>query len=369
MSLIRSFQSGQALSLRPDLIRNKAWAEELGKLVDAVGAFSDKEAMKIMKSELADLYPRLEVTKSTWKKAARKTKKNRRLTGVERMVENDPILNMFEFYNNNRAVASASIGQVYKAKIRRGPQLEVAIGKEEAAKWGGRTVAIKIQRPDVEASASLDMYLLRRTAMWLSAFRGGDLPAIADQFGMQLFGELDYIREADNCERFRELYSSWGDVEVPSACRALTRTRVLVMEWIDGEKGPWPGQAGLEMVSIGLRCSVDQLMCTGLFHADPHRGNMLKTPEEKLALIDFGSMSDITEEERYGLFGLVIGLQNKDLPLVTENLLKVSSSISESLFLSLSASYGLTLVVLYSLGFWRIRHNWINSSPAFELLC
>lgn len=50
---------------------------------------------------------------------------------------------------------------------------------------------------------------------------------------------------------------------------------------------------------------------------------MLKTPEGKLALIDFGSVADIDEEERYGLFGLVIGLQNKDLPLVTENLLKV----------------------------------------------
>jgi predicted unusual protein kinase regulating ubiquinone biosynthesis (AarF/ABC1/UbiB family) len=318
-------QSGQALSLRPDLIRNKLWAEELGKLVDAVGSFSDKEAMIIMKRELADLYPRLKVTKAIWEGKTRKTRKDRPLSSVERLVDKDPLLSMFEFYNDNKAVASASIGQVYKARIRRGPQLEAAIGKDEAAKWGGRMVAIKVQRPDVEASASLDMYLLRRTAMWLSKFRGGDLPSIADQFGFQLFGELDYIREADNCERFRELYGSWKDVEVPAACRALTRKRVLVMEWVDGEKGPWKGKDGLEMVSIGLRCSVDQLMCTGLFHADPHRGNMLMTPQGKLALIDFGSMSDITEEERYGLFGLVIGLQNKDLPLVTENLLKVCS--------------------------------------------
>lgn len=241
--------------------------------MDAVGSFSDKEAMRIMKQELADLYPRLEVTKTSWKDQMKKKKaKNKRLSSVERVVEKDPILSIFEFYNDNKAVASASIGQVYKAKIRRGPQLEAAIGKEEAAKWGGKTVAIKVQRPDVEDSASLDMYLIRRTATWFSKFRGGDLPAIADQFGMQLFGELDYIREADNCERFRELYGSWEDVEVPAACQALTRKRVLVMEWVDGEKGPWGGKDGLEMVSIGLRCSVDQLMCTGLFHADPHRG-------------------------------------------------------------------------------------------------
>ena len=94
------------------------WAEELGKLVDAVGSFSDKEAMRIMKRELEDLYPRLKVTKSTWKDSIRRKKKGRRLTGAEKIVEKDPILSMFEFYNDNKAVASASIGQVYKAKIR-----------------------------------------------------------------------------------------------------------------------------------------------------------------------------------------------------------------------------------------------------------
>lgn len=266
-----SHQSGQALSLRPDLLRNKIWAEELGKLVDAVGSFSDKEAMRIMQRELADLYPRLKVTKSSWKGATVPKRKanGKRLTNVEKFVEKDPVLSLFDFYNDNVAVASASIGQVYKAKIRAGPQLEAAIGKQEAANWGGKTVAIKVQRPDVEDNASLDVYLLRRTAMWLSKFRGGDLPAIADQFGVQLFGELDYIREADNCERFRSLYGGWDDVEVPSACLALTRKRVLVMEWVEGTKGPWKGDEGLNMVSIGLRCSVDQLMCTGLFHADP----------------------------------------------------------------------------------------------------
>lgn len=58
-------------------------------------------------------------------------------------------------------------------------------------------------------------------------------------------------------------------------------------------------------------------------HYSPHRGNLLKTPDNKLGLIDFGSVVDIDEDFRYSLFGLVIGLQNKDLPLVTENLLKL----------------------------------------------
>ena len=63
---------------------------------------------------------------------------------------------------------------------------------------------------------------------------------------------------------------------------------------------------------------------------DPHRGNLLKTSDGKLAFIDFGMMADIDEADRYGLFGLVIGLQNKDIPLVTENLLKVSYERNEN---------------------------------------
>jgi predicted unusual protein kinase regulating ubiquinone biosynthesis (AarF/ABC1/UbiB family) len=136
--------------------------------------------MKIVKEEFEDLQPRMKVTKKTWVDQF-KRRKGAAVSKLEKLVASDPILSLFEFDNDNKAVASASIGQVYKAKIRRGPQLEAAIGKENAAKWGGKTVAIKVQRPDVTTSASLDMYLLRRTAMWLSKMRGGGLPAIADQ--------------------------------------------------------------------------------------------------------------------------------------------------------------------------------------------
>mmetsp|Transcript_8954 Transcript_8954/g.14783 ORF Transcript_8954/g.14783 Transcript_8954/m.14783 type:complete len:774 (-) Transcript_8954:422-2743(-) len=316
-------KSGQALSLRPDLLKSKLWADELGKLVDEVGSFPDVDAMNIMRDELSDLLPRLKNVKrneaTSKQRLVTKGKKSR----LQRLVESDPILSLFEFYNDFRVVASASVGQVYKAKLRRGPALEAILGKADAAKWGGKTVAIKIQRPDVAASAALDMYLIRRTAMWLSKFRGGDLVSIADTFGMQLFGELDYVREAQNCERFRALYGGWEDVVVPQACTSLTRKKVLIMEWVEGTKGPWIGPDGIEMVRIGLRCSTDQLLRTGLFHADPHRGNLLRTPKGHLAVIDYGMMADIPESDRYGLIGLVLGLKNKDIALATENLLSL----------------------------------------------
>jgi predicted unusual protein kinase regulating ubiquinone biosynthesis (AarF/ABC1/UbiB family) len=273
-------KSGQALSLRPDLVKNTYWCEELGKLVDAVGGFADVDAMQILQEQLSDLKPRIVRAEQDRASSFSNNNINSRRrpnsatqsppSRLQKLVDSSPVLRLFEFANDGRAVASASIGQVYKARIRPGLALEAAVGIEQAARWGGRTVAIKIQRPDAEASASLDMYLLRRTAMWLSHFRGGDLPTIADAFGVQLFGELDYVREANNCDRFFELYSDWDDIVIPEACSALTRRKVLVMSWVEGEKGPWKGQDGLAMVGIGLRCSVDQLMNTGLFHAGTH---------------------------------------------------------------------------------------------------
>ena len=140
--------------MRPDILRNKIWAEELGKLVDAVGAFSDYEAMEIMKKELKDILPRMKVTKNTWNKSFQK-RKGEAVSRIEKLVAREPILSLFEFYNGNQAVASASIGQVYRAKIRRGPQLEAAIGKENAAKWGGKIVAIKVQVSNCELIGEL----------------------------------------------------------------------------------------------------------------------------------------------------------------------------------------------------------------------
>jgi predicted unusual protein kinase regulating ubiquinone biosynthesis (AarF/ABC1/UbiB family) len=179
-------KTGQALSLRPDILKNDIWAEELGKLSDAVGSFSDKLALQILCSELKDIAPKIEERQKSLGLVRQKS------IG---QTSNSIILDLFEFYNDKSAVASASIGQVYKAKVRRGSLLEAAIGKDEANYWGGKTVAIKVQRPDAARSASLDMYLLRRAAEWLSLWRGGDLTSIADQ--VSVFGVLKNITHSE----------------------------------------------------------------------------------------------------------------------------------------------------------------------------
>ncbi len=98
------------------------------------------------------------------------------------------------------------------------------------------------------------------------------------------------------------------------------------------------------------------------------RGNLLMTPDMKLAFIDFGMMADVNEEDRYGLVGLVIGLQNKDLPLITENLLKVFPIANLwKLHLRIFVSHSLSLSHYLSSVFSVIQHSWTNWFLDFEL--
>jgi len=125
MHLVRSksvalIKSGQALSLRPDLLKSKIWAEELGKLVNEVGSFPDLDAMNIMREELSDLLPRIKNARRLESKKKTKQKKTigpGKKTRLSRLVESDPVLSLFEFYNDYRVVASASIGQVVSRVI------------------------------------------------------------------------------------------------------------------------------------------------------------------------------------------------------------------------------------------------------------
>ena len=109
-------KSGQALSLRPDLLKSKIWAQELGKLVDEVGSFPDIDALNIIRDELSDLLPSIKNARKVEQQSSSKRKSSKQKRGrrnkLTRLVESDPILSLFEFDNDVRTVASASIGQV-----------------------------------------------------------------------------------------------------------------------------------------------------------------------------------------------------------------------------------------------------------------
>ncbi|MBO9999217.1 MAG: AarF/ABC1/UbiB kinase family protein [Cyanobacteria bacterium SID2] len=269
---------GQALSTRPDLVP-PLYLEELGKLQDQLPPFPNEVAYHFIEEELGapphEIYAEL----------------------------------------SENPVAAASLGQVYKGKLKT-----------------GETVAVKVQRPDLLERVALDIYLLRTLAQWaqnnIKRLRS-DLVAIMDEFATRIFEELDYSHEARNAERFADLYSHIPGIYVPCIYEDYTRRRVLTMEWITGTKLTniealrEQGIDAKHIIEIGVQCSLRQLLEHGFFHADPHPGNLLAMPDGRLAYLDFGMMSEVKTYQRYGLIEAVVHLVNRDFDGLAQDYVKL----------------------------------------------
>ncbi|MEL6935854.1 MAG: AarF/ABC1/UbiB kinase family protein [Cyanobacteria bacterium J06633_23] len=269
---------GQALSTRPDLVP-PAFMEELVKLQDQIPPFPNEIAFRLIKEDLGQTPD-----------------------------------NIYAEISPN-PVAAASLGQVYKGKLKT-----------------GEDVAIKVQRPGLTAQITRDIYLLRRFAQWacdnLSVVRS-DLVSIMDEFGTRIFEEMDYTHEGENAQRFESLYGYIPDIIVPTIYTELTARRVLTMEWINGTKLTEPaileakGLKATEIVEIGVQCSLRQLLEHGFFHADPHPGNLLVTDDGKLAYLDFGMMCDVESYQRYGLIEAIVHMVNRDFDGLANDYVKL----------------------------------------------
>ena len=269
---------GQALSTRPDLVP-PAFMEELVKLQDQIPPFSNEIAFRLIKEDLGQ-------------------------TPEEIYAEISP-----------NPVAAASLGQVYKGKLKTGEE-----------------VAIKVQRPGLTAQITRDIYLLRRLAQWacdnLSIVRS-DLVSIMDEFGARIFEEMDYTHEGKNAQRFESLYGYLPNIIVPQIYTELTARRVLTMEWINGTKLTEPtvleakGLQATEIVEIGVQCSLRQLLEHGFFHADPHPGNLLVTDDGQLAYLDFGMMCTVENYQRYGLIEAIVHMVNRDFEGLANDYVKL----------------------------------------------
>lgn len=122
--------------------------------------------------------------------------------------------------------------------------------------------------------------------------------------------EMDYRTEANNGLKFRQLYGGIPDVLVPEMYLDYTTRRVLVMEWVEGQKLSEVND--LYMVEVGTYCSFNQLLEYGFYHADPHPGNLLRTYDGKLAYLDFGMMGEFKQELRNGFIEACLHLVNRD---------------------------------------------------------
>ncbi|HEY9708539.1 MAG TPA: AarF/ABC1/UbiB kinase family protein, partial [Oculatellaceae cyanobacterium] len=258
---------GQALSTRPDLVP-PIFLDELSLLQDQLPPFPNEVAYRFIEEELGDRPDKI-------------------------YAELTP-----------QPVAAASLGQVYKGKLKT-----------------GETVAVKVQRPGLAKRIALDIYILRRLAQWaqnnIKQVRS-DLVAIMDEFGTRIFEEMDYTQEGHNAEHFAKLYGHLPDIYIPRIYWQYTGRRVLTMEWITGikltnmEAIKAQGVDARHLIDVGVQCSLRQLLEHGFFHADPHPGNLLATPEGKLAYLDFGMMSEVKPDQRYGLIEAVVHLVNRD---------------------------------------------------------
>jgi len=238
---------GQALSIRTDLIP-EAYALELRKLQDAVPPFNNDEAKDILRESL----------------------------GVSNLNE------VFKTISSD-AIASASIGQVYKGQL-----------------LDGKEVAIKIQRPNILSDIALDLYILRllsplqvRISNAVNKIKTTpeDIQLaldLVDEWGRGFIQEVDYRLEATNTQNFIEAMERRGLVSVtaPAVVENLSSSRVIVTEWIDGtrlDKANTPDVPRL--CSVAINAYLTMLLDTGVLHCDPHLGNLLRTKDGKLCIL------------------------------------------------------------------------------------
>ena len=302
---------GQALGSRPDVVPTSL-AAALCTLQDEMQPFDSDLAKDIIVSELMGYDGGGESASSI------------SLQNVEALIES----------LTDVPVAAASIGQVYKAKLP-----------------GKGDVAVKVQRPGVRKLVERDTELLLTLATFLES-----LPALPSQrsdndgsssstaptnkparlintqlvsatqeFMSRIFEELDYRNEAANIEKFANLYSEYNgsspdvSVIVPQVYLDWCTENVLVMEWIDGSKLTDVQTAGkskdknaqdsteenLALVKVAIDSTLSQLLITGILHADPHAGNLLKVQRDDgtvtLGYLDFGLLSTIPEQVRDAL--------------------------------------------------------------------
>ena len=275
---------GQALSTRPDLVRQD-WLTELTNLQDNLPPFENKIALKIIEEDLgASAYE------------------------------------LFEEFPDS-PIASASLGQVYKAKTK-----------------NKSFCAVKVQRPNLYFLIRRDIVILKILATSFSPLLplniGVGIGEIIDEFGKALFEEIDYEMEGKNAQKFAALFQTNPNVFIPKLEKDFSSKRVITTSWIEGVKlrdRKILEQNNLIPASFIKTCVISglqQLFEHGYFHADPHPGNMFAlkggtSDSGNLAYVDFGMMDSISNSDRLTLIKAIVHLINEEYLMLAKDFQKL----------------------------------------------
>ena len=257
---------GQTLSQRPDLIGEEA-ADALKSLQMQNAPFPDEVAWRTIAEDLqfdGPLAPN-HPSQST--------------------CEDPDARPLFKEFTDG-PIAAASLGQVYKAVT-----------------WDGVEMAVKVQRPRVMRQVALDwtVWSLCLSALKRAWGSKANLAEIADEVGVGVFKELDYVNEARNMDEFNAKHKWLGFVRAPKWYPEFTgapgTAKVLATEWIDGKQiSELPPEQRLVMAQMAVEACVAQLTYTGFVHADPHEGNLLLDQKDgSLVFLDFGLVSTVED--------------------------------------------------------------------------
>lgn len=210
-------------------------------------------------------------------------------------------------------VAAASLGQVHKATLA-----------------DGTKVAVKVMRPGIEEIVTLDLATLRVLIAFARRFtkvgKFVDLKDVYEEFEDVITLELDYEKEAQHIEKFRENFVGFPGVTVPEVYGDYSTSKMLVMEFIDGLKINEINaldDAGInkhKLAKILYLSYLQQLLEDGFFHADPHPGNILVKADGTIAYIDFGMVGNISNSMKENMFKLAMSVYLKDSNGVVDSL-------------------------------------------------
>jgi len=271
---------GQALSMRPDFLSSE-YIDELSKLQDKVPPCSFPEVADVIRIDFGN--------------------------------ELHHLFDSFE----EIPLASASIGQVHKARLK-----------------GGKEVAVKVQRPGIENLILVDLGIMYHLASLsekkIEEFSFIRPVKIVEEFVRTITRELDYILEANHMERFANNFSHDPTVRIPKIYRKLITKRVLTMEFIHGIKASdtkHMEKAGLDKKLIthrGAQMLLKQIFDHGFFHSDPHAGNIFILPNHIIALLDFGQVGAVDQQSKEDFVDLIDSVIHQNSFKATRQLLKIT---------------------------------------------